>query len=62
MICQECENKIKSPILDIETKCFKCGKSIPIKHTWRNICLKCSNNLLVCQCCGKKIKKKEKIG
>jgi len=56
MLCDNCKNKNKPIILNIETSCFKCGKNIPIKHAWRNICIDCSDTYLICQCCSKEIK------
>ena len=55
MICNDCENKnIVRGIKQI--KCFKCDKKVMVNFVYGNICLECSNNLLICQCCGKEIK------
>ena len=56
MICKECENK--NIIRGIKhVKCINCGKDTMVNFVYSDICLECSNNLLICQCCGKEIKK-----
>jgi len=55
MICRDCENKnIVRGIKHV--KCIKCGKDTMVNFVYSNICLECSNNNLICQCCGKEIK------
>ncbi len=56
MICEKCIDK---PVVrGIKTvKCLKCGDIVTTSSNYINICQKCSNKLLLCECCGKKIEK-----
>jgi len=55
MICKECKNKpIARGIKHIV--CFLCSKETLVNSSYVNICVNCSDDLLICQCCGEKIK------
>jgi len=56
MICNKCKDK---PILrGIKfVKCVKCNEDTAISYAYNNICNDCSDNYLICQCCGKEVKK-----
>jgi len=56
MICNKCKDK---PILrGIKiVKCVKCNKDTAISYAYSNICNKCSDTHMICQCCGKEIEK-----
>ena len=58
MICNKCKDK---PILrGIKiVKCVKCNKDTAISYAYSNICNKCSDTHMICQCCGKEINNKE---
>jgi len=59
MICKKCKNK--SIVRGIKhVKCFKCDKETTVNFVYSNICNicnDCSDNYLICQCCGKEVKK-----
>jgi len=55
MLCKECKNKpIVRGIKHIA--CFLCSKETFVNSSYVNICVNCSDKLLICQCCGKHIK------
>jgi len=55
MLCKEC--KTKPMVRGIKSiKCFRCGSDTIINSNFTDICIDCSNQLNVCQCCGEQIK------
>jgi len=55
MLCKECKNKHIARGVKYIT-CFLCSKETLVNSSYSNICIDCSDDLLICQHCGKDIK------
>jgi hypothetical protein len=56
MLCKECRDKpIVRGLKTIE--CKFCGCQTFVNYAYQDICEDCSDDKMICQCCGKEIKK-----
>lgn len=56
MLCKDCKDKPLARGIKI-IKCFKCGKETIVNCDYSNVCNDCSDIYVICQYCGKEIKK-----
>lgn len=58
MICKDCKTKPVARGIKF-VKCLRCNKDVYVNCFHSNICTNCSDNLVICQYCGKEIKQIE---